>query len=276
MKQRSAHFENGSRRLRQPAWRLAIAAAAAGVALADAATDWKNAPLAELQKAAVAGDAAAQFALGERHWSGSGGAPEQPQLAVEYWTAAARRMHADAIAALGHAVAQGRGAPKHPARAVALWRHAAALGHAGAMKALGQAYAAGEGVAADPAEAARWFQQAAAHGDPQAEYHLGWHYENGAGVEMDLVQAAICYLNAAERGIPAAQNNLGVLYANGDGVPQNLVESYVWLSRAASAGDPKAPANLEAVRRRMSRAEYRQARQRLEAISRSPAAPTAP
>ncbi len=222
---------------------------------ADAPSD-----LVALEQAAVAGDAEAQFALGERYWRGTGGAPARDDLAVQWWTTAARQMHAGALFALGNAVAKGRGAPRHPGRAIALWKHAAELGHAGAMTALGKAYAHGAGTAPDVVEAVRWFQRAAARGDAEAEYCLGWHYENGVGVEPDPVQAAICYLNAAEQGVAAAQNSIGVLYAQGRGVPKNLLAAHLWLSRAAAAGDPHAPTHLKAVSQTMSWTERRKAR----------------
>jgi len=213
-----------------------------------------------LERAAVAGEAEAQYRLGLLYWEGAEGMTPDPVRAVELWTAAARKMHAGAIFALGNAVAAGRGVPRHPGRAAALWRHAADAGHPGAMTALAKAYVAGDGVPADAAEAVRWFQRAAARGDIEAEYCLGWHYETGHGVAADPVQAAICYLNAADAGHAAAQTRLALLYANGIGVPKNEVLAHFWLSRAIAGGDREAPGLLRSLERRMSWRERRRAR----------------
>jgi|GEM_PF-4883811 hypothetical protein len=212
-----------------------------------------------LEKEAAAGNAEAQFALGQYYWQQAKEDPAMAARAVEWWTAAARQMHVGAIFALGNAVAEGRGVPRSPSRAAELWRHAAEAGHPGAMTALGRAYARGFGTAPNDTEAVRWFQRAAAKGDAEAEFYLGWHYETGRGTEADPVQAAICYLNAAEQNIPAAQTRIGLCYANGTGVPRNLATAHLWLARAAAAGDPDAPALQRTVERQMGWRERRRA-----------------
>lgn len=92
----------------------------------------RDAGLAALRGRARAGEAAAQFELGDRcHF--------------------------------------GRGVPRNPAEAAQWYRLAAEQGHAGAQLNLGNAYLRGEGLARNPVEGYAWLALAAAQGQPGAE-----------------------------------------------------------------------------------------------------------
>ncbi|WP_158089671.1 tetratricopeptide repeat protein [Magnetofaba australis] len=125
-------------------------------------------------QAAKAGDAQAQFQVGEIYLTG----PE-PQHLVE----------------------------------AAQWFHKAAeQGHAAAQASLGVLYYAGVGVKEDNAEAVKWFQEAAVKHHADAQYHLGLMYEQGSGIKANLERALKWYDYAAGQGhVAAAKRKLALL-----------------------------------------------------------------
>jgi uncharacterized protein len=159
--------------------------------------------LPALLKSAQAGDAAAQFALANAYFQGSG-------------------VRAD------------------PAEAVNWYRRAALQGHTGAQVRLAFAYLNGLGTRQDDTEAVRWFREAAAKGDLTGEYNLGAAYLHGRGVPVDFVESATWLRRAADRELPEAQYALGTLYANGRGVPRDNSAAQTWLRRAAEHNLPRA------------------------------------
>lgn len=112
------------------------------------------AALARYQLAAMAGDGAAQMALGHRHLHGLG-VPRSCEAAALYYIPAAGAAVALALA---------RGGDDDMVRAVGYLRQSAEAGDAEAQAHLGHAYAGGVGVARDNATAAHWFKQAAEKG----------------------------------------------------------------------------------------------------------------
>lgn len=77
--------------------------------------------------------------------------------------------NADAQYNLGEMYESGDGVPKDSAKAVEWYQKAAAQGNAGAQSLLGVMYAFGEGVPKDSAKAVEWYQKAAAQGDTKAQ-----------------------------------------------------------------------------------------------------------
>jgi TPR repeat protein len=231
-------------------------------------------------RAAMQGDAQAQFSLAQRLERGSGGdkaSPKDlPKAFVWYEKAALQGLPA-AMSAVGVAYLRGLGAPCDAKRALAWLQKGADLGDARAQWNLGAMYASGaEGVARDlklafawcqrsaeqgfaaaqsnlgalyaladnPARAAVCWQQAANQGDPEALYNLALAYSKGKGVAQDAAQAFSLLLQAAQCGLAPAQARLGLMYATGEGVVQDPVEAHKWFAIAASLGDEAAKANL--------------------------------
>lgn len=108
-----------------------------------------------LQRAADAGNPAAQVALGDRH-----------------------RQH-------------GKAGKDEPAIAATLYRRAAEQGYAPGEVALGKAYRLGQGLALDKAEAAYWYRQAARQHDPDGKLLYGIALLGGEGVTQDKQQAML-------------------------------------------------------------------------------------
>jgi uncharacterized protein len=178
---------------------LIVAMSTAGFAEAEKA--------AAVRKRAEAGEAEAQFMLGQYFLAGEAGVPKDLVEALKWY------------------------------------RKSAEQGNAGAQSILGVAYARGEGVPKDSAEAVTWYRRAAAQDHAGAQYNLGHLYYSGEGVPRDLATALRYWHQAAEGGLVQAQCDLGKIYTNGydaAGVRKDYVQAYVWWSLAAAQGNEMA------------------------------------
>jgi TPR repeat protein len=101
--------------------------------------------LNEVFAAADAGDAEAQYRLGNLFAHGEGVARD-PQTACNWFLKAAEQDHVEAQAKLGAVYAAGGGVKKDFAKAISWFRRAAERGHLGAQVKLGAAYLLGYGV----------------------------------------------------------------------------------------------------------------------------------
>ncbi len=121
------------------------------------------ASVAEMQKAAEAGNPAACYHLGEMHLAG------------------------DEV-------------PVDVARAVVLLEKAAEAGHSKAAFRLGKLHADGEVVPQNLPYAFQRYQAAARAGEAEAQYNLGAMYASGRGVKRDYVQGLAWLIVAAKNG----------------------------------------------------------------------------
>ena len=117
----------------------------------------------QVRARAMDGDAAAQFALGEKYARGEE-VPTDRSTAVGWYRKAAQQGHAEAQLALGQAMTKGDGAPKDPAGALQWFRQAADRGIRSAQLELGLSYLNGVGTPADPVQAFAWLTVAGAQG----------------------------------------------------------------------------------------------------------------
>jgi TPR repeat protein len=88
--------------------------------------------------------------------------------AHDWYERAALAGSADAQQAMGTAYYLGRGRPHDAVRAAHWYREAALRGDVGAMYLLASMYEHGEGVEPDPRLARHWYELAARHGDVAA------------------------------------------------------------------------------------------------------------
>jgi uncharacterized protein YbaP (TraB family) len=100
----------------------------------------------------------------------------------------------------------------------------------------------------------------AEEGDPAAQYALGLVYEHGEGRPRNLAEAARWYREAAKQGHVEAQVGLGAFYARGEGVPEDLVRAYALFDLAAEGGFSAAADFRDSVARRMTDAQFAEAR----------------
>ncbi len=214
-------------------------------------------PAAQHYRAAVQGDAEAQWKLGSMYSWGDPGAPRDHAQAVHWYSLAAAEGHdtarqymaeVQAVERYTHAAEQGdaeaqyelgskyeiggEGTPIDPTHAAQWFIRTAEQGHEGARLKLGEMYCTGWGVEEDHMQAAHWYTRAAEQGNAVAQFKLGDMYRKGDGVSEDPAQAIQWFIRAAEQGAPHAQYSLGSMYKSGAGVRANNVQAYAWTNLA--------------------------------------------
>jgi TPR repeat protein len=164
-----------------------------------------NLPLAigaRLIASAAAGDPAAAYEVGIRLTQRLG--PAGTEQAVSWLERAAKAGIAPAQLALGGIYEKGLGVAKDPLLARIYYLAAAQRGNAKAMHNLAVLLAQGIGGNLDYATAAEWFRKAAMHGLPDSQFNLAVLYERGAGIARNPVEACKWFALAARQGDAAA------------------------------------------------------------------------
>jgi TPR repeat protein len=164
-----------------------------------------NLPLsigARLIAVAAAGDPAAAYEVGVRLTQRLG--PAGTEQAVSWLDRAAKAGIAPAQLALGGIYEKGLGVGRDPQLARVYYLAAAQRGNAKAMHNLAVLYAQGAGGNPDYATAAEWFRKAAMHGLPDSQFNLAVLYDRGAGIERNPVEAYKWFALAARHGDPSA------------------------------------------------------------------------
>lgn len=140
---------------------------------------------------------------------------------------------------LGEMYYHGNGVDKNDAKTLQYFEKAAAQGNARAMFKLGEMYYRGIGVDQDDGEAFKYFKLAAEQGYANAQYHLGYMFYNGLGVAQDYAEAFKWFKLAAAQGDARAQYNLGTMFANGQGVAQDDAEALKYFNLLLNNGELK-------------------------------------
>jgi TPR repeat protein len=199
-----------------------------------------------LVKAAEAGLAEAQFAIGAAHATGQG-VERDYLLALHWYQSAAQQGLASAQYALANLYANGQGVSVDLDEALVWYRKAAGQNFAAAQVAMEFIDASGHGrskgrtrgrrkpgVIERRRESVEW-ARVAELGDADAKYHLGLMYELGLRVPQDDTQAQDWYLAAARQGDVRAQLALAKIYEN----HQNT-DDLAWYRAAAEQGNSDA------------------------------------
>lgn len=168
-----------------------------------------------LMEAATRGDAAAQYAVGQRYANGEDIAQDMSE-AAKWFERAAKQ---------GLAIAQYR---------------------------LATQYEKGRGVTQNDATARNWYEKAAAAGNVKAMHNLAVIHAEGRGTAQDFKTAARWFTQAADYGLGDSQYNLAILNERGLGIEKNLVDAYKWLDIAARGGDKGAGAKRDAIATELS------------------------
>lgn len=106
---------------------------------------------------------------------------------------------------LGKAYRDGDGVPQNDVLAFKWLRKAAEQGDPAAENDLGILYGIGKGVERDKTEAVRWYGKAAKQGNAGGMFNLGAAYYNGDGVNTDDTASYAWFVLANEAGFPQAQ-----------------------------------------------------------------------
>lgn len=255
-----------------------------------------------ITRAAAAGQAQAQCAMGDRYAQGAGVAQNWFE-ACRWYERAAQQGDATAQCALAVCYADGKGVKQDMAHAFIWFEKAAAQNVPQAQWNLGELYATGlPGVEADPKKATllckraanagfapasatlgalfarakkheravQWWTLAAEQGDLEALFNLGQAHRLGLGVAKDEVKAFELLRKAALGGVAAAQSRLGLAYATGEGAALDPIEACKWFELAALRGDQAAAANRVRARKALSPAQLAEADRRVREFLGSP------
>ena len=208
---------------------LAIAAPLAP-ALAEDAPNYIE-DMKRWQPKAEAGDAEAQFQLGQMYALGHG-FKQNFNSALEWYEKAAAQGNAKARTALGLLYFYGVGVEENTEKAGEWFEKAAAQDNPIAQTFLGAiAY-----EAKDYATAMQWAEQAAAQNYAPAISSIGLLYERGDGVTQDFVEAKRWYERAAnyKKRSVMAMFALSKLYSEGKGVKKDEKQAMEWLEKACA------------------------------------------
>jgi TPR repeat protein len=215
-------------------------------AAAEPASDAKR--VAALEAKAKAGNAEAQYELGQRYASGNG-VPMDRERAFKLYSDAAAKGYAKAEYELARRHGGQTGSKIDLEQAFVYLQKAAEHGHGPAQVDLGFLYFNGNArVPKDHAQSFRWFRKAADGGAIRAQCMLGEFYKGGlGGVKQDHAEAFKWFRQTAVAKDPCArksQYELYVSYESGNGVEKNLAAATGWLMRSAEGGNPRAQATL--------------------------------
>jgi len=139
---------------------------------------------------------------------------------------------------MGEANYFGHGMQKNHAEAVRWYRLAAEQGHAMAQLHLGKQFPHGSGIEIDPAERLRWLGNAADQGSADAYHELAtWQFRDPRDADMAAKSFTWCAI-AAELGDGLGQLCVATRYRNGWGVERDDVRAYTWATIALSKLEP--------------------------------------
>lgn len=196
----------------------------------------------QIEDAAQAGDAQAQAALGQWLLDGRDGAPDAQQ-ALQWFLKAAAQQHAMGMNMVGRCHENGWGTPVDYFAAANWYRQAARTGLDAAMYNYANMLQAGRGVAQDHATAVALYRDAADMGHAKSMTKIGRYYEDGLVLEQDADLALFCYREGAQGGdFRGMFSYAGMLAARGQ-----MPEALHWLAQVPPLATPRFKAQAGAL-----------------------------
>jgi TPR repeat protein len=197
----------------------------------------------QCKKAALCGDAGAQWTLGGFYACGDFGLPQDTAEAAKWYRKAAEQDYRPAQLNFGVCLAKGQGVEQNVVEGYMWVISARRPGGPGSghwvIDAAHQKLIELKAHMTEQQIAEAWGMAAAISGDTLAQWTLGGLYARGeCGLPQDYAEAAKWYRKAAEQNYVLAQVDLGVCLAKGQGVEQNVVEGYMWVILASRGGGP--------------------------------------
>ena len=204
----------------------------------------RAADIAALEKKAKAGDAEAQYRVGEIYYEAREVKQDLP-VAKRLIELAAAQGNAKAQYRMASMYFTGEGVKRDQARGRGLFQKSlpglqalAKAGDADAQGKLGILYATGLTVERDPARALELFKKAATAGSSKAQLDLGDSYLFGKGMKKNRTLAGEWFEKAARAGSGPAQIQIGILCLQAQGRRQDIVGGMKWLETASKSGHP--------------------------------------
>lgn len=189
------------------------------------------------QLLAEKGDVQAQVGLGQLHYQGGRGVPQDPQRALHYFLQAADAGNPIAMAFLGKIYLEGSEAVKQDNdTAYKYFKKAADMGNPVGQSGLGIMYLHGKGVEQDYAKASKYFTQAAEQGWVDGQLQLGIMYFNGLGTRRDYKLANKYFNLASQSGHVLAFYNLAQMHATGTGMMRSCTTAVELYKNVAERG----------------------------------------
>ncbi len=151
---------------------------------------------------------------------------------------------------IGNMLFGGQGTDRDLVLAARYYELAALQGHTEAQVALATMYRSGAGVQRDYYKVLYWLEEAAMEGHPIAQLDLGHISETGdnGATEPNLDYAIRWYDMAARNGVVRAQAKLGQLYLGNPKTPDDQALGYAWLTIAESNASSETRADIASVR----------------------------
>lgn len=188
------------------------------------------------EKAANAGDPAAQLEIGTFYQTGVG-VQRDPVQAVRWFQRSAAGGLVSAKVNLGAAYLLGNGVRKDPVLAEQLFREAYAKKDGHAACNLGDMYYYGMAVQRDESAAEHWYEAGAKLHDPQAEFHLAnllWERHRDPA---EVRRAVNLYRQSSHEGLVAAKHQLAVVVLKLPELAISKQEAPALLKESAQAGE---------------------------------------
>lgn len=204
--------------------------------------DTENIDVQEVIRNAEAGDADAQFTLGNLYYSGEG--VKQDEVKAFHWhLKAAEGGHPMAMQTVGYCYQFGEGVKKDIAKALAWYRKGTPL-WSGCRFHLALCLLNGTGMKKNPKQAARELEKASADNNTDAMVLLGQMHLGHFGIPRNLEQAFHWFQKAAELGNRDAMFQLALCYKCGNSVEVDHDMADFWLKTAAGLGEKHAKCML--------------------------------
>jgi len=211
----------------------------------------RGANLVALEKKAKAGDAEAQYQLGEIYFEALKTKQDLPE-AKEWIEKAAAQKNAKARYRLASMWFRGVGfkadsveGRKLFAQSLPGLKKLAEAGDADAQGKLGVLYVMGVAVGQDFAKAMELFQKAAAAGNAKAQADLAADYLAGKSMAINPTLAGEWFEKAAQAGHGPAQIQLGILCIQARGRRQDIAAGIKWIETASRSGHPVSAKNAK-------------------------------
>lgn len=201
-----------------------------------------------LQKSAKAGNAKAQYELGNLYWTNQDSLIPikiDTLMAIQWYEKSADQCYAQAQYSLAYIYENTSGNLKNNQRAFDLYKAAANQGLADALYRMGRIYQYGitDIVAKNDTIALKYYQQAADLACPAAMLNLGLlYYWGGDMLKADKHKTITLFQKAAELGYAEAQYRLGLSYMYGieGAISKDSTKAIKWLKLAAQNNHIKA------------------------------------
>ena len=202
------------------------------------------ATMADVSKAALAGNAKAQYMMALAHQTGKSGIKVDLVESMIWMERAATQGMSSAQFALAEAYEKGTGVEADENEAFRWMEAAAKQGMVGAQLAVGIMYFDGRGVVRNHEKAAEYIEKAAIAGNPEAQYRYGTHAFLGIGIERDLFIGKDWIKKAAEQGVKEAQYDLGTIFEDA----RLYTAALGWYAKAMVQGHASAGYNAGVIR----------------------------